>query len=240
MDGTDENPTSEETPATTELVPSEPDGEMNESSESDEVATESEHPGVRKIQRLRMVWVVYMGVYYVLSLGFSTLEIIRLKNKGLLSEEVLEQIENGFIEQNAMATVVSAGLFIGLVWWIFGFLVKGYGWVRILFLAVASLILLQNALGLVTLMQMPDALPAVLPEMSETTELYYKEHPQFYLLAIGLQAFGYGLAFAKHLLFSLASLAMAGWFWRTLMTPDVSSMLREAKEARQQAKQEKA
>ena len=144
MDGTDDNPTSDETQDATEFVPSGSDGAVEEPTEPDEGGSESEHPGVRKVQRLRMVWVVYMGVYYVLSLGFSTLEIIRLKNKGLLSEEVLEQIENGFIEQNAMATVVSAGLFIGLVWWMFGFLAKGYGWVE--FLGCGILILLQNAL----------------------------------------------------------------------------------------------
>ena len=112
MDGTDENPTSEETPATTELVPSEPDGEINEPSESEGAVTEPEHPGVRKIQRLRMVWVVYGGLLRVVPGLFDPRTS---PEKQRVAPEMLEHIENGLIEQNVMYTVVWAGLVIGLV-----------------------------------------------------------------------------------------------------------------------------
>ena len=118
----------------------------------------------------------------------------------------------------------------------FGFLAKGYGWMQFLFgCGIPHPPAEHTWIGHVD--ANARCLAGGLANV-EATELYYKENPQFYLLAIGFQAFGYGLAFAKRVI-SLASLAMAGCLAH-LDDTRVSAMLRQAKEARQQAKQNKA
>jgi hypothetical protein len=193
------------------------------------------HQGVAQVGSLQRVWAIFLVSYFVLVLGFESLRGVRLENMGLI-----DTIPSGALQGLWINGLLMGGVFFGAIWWLFSLLEKGWGWVRVVFLSIASLAILGSLLQLVGLVQVPETLLPVLPEPSEEAKEYYMKNPHFLEISLNIHAFGRGLALFKQALFALANVGLGAWFWKVLMQPSVVEMLREAKEARATAKAERA
>ena len=190
-----------------------------------------DHPGAAEVRKLRQIWAIFIVSYVLTWLGLDSLRWIRLENHGLMT------LESGLIQNFWINALLMSAIFFGIVWWLFGQLEQGRGWVRVVFLAVASYVILSAVVQFVGLAQVPSTLPPILPEPSAEAESFYQSNRHLVELAFNTQAFGRSFAIFRQAFFALAHACLAGWFWRVLLRPSVIQLLETRKAERQALKE---